>query len=119
MEQTVSGKEQGWTLDRKVPNPKHLQVLWRKDHEKAFVQVHEYESDLEAIKVLRSEARLLRNAGEPEAIKNFGDEASIWEDQTGKRNTVILIRKGSTLVSINASSVGVTKRFARHILDSL
>lgn len=121
---TVSEKEPEWQVAYKPRFPQDGWVRWIVPHELAahesvFVRVKEWESDYEAFRWFRITSRELANAGLPERIRVLGDEASMWGNHPGSTSVAIVIRKGRTLVSINATALATAKRFARYTMDQM
>jgi hypothetical protein len=82
------------------------------------VQVFACESEADAKEQLRvSRQRLSIPGGAP--LKDFADEAYIWENYNGRGATTIHCQSGAFMIWASGPSVDVTRRFAEYMIGSL
>jgi len=117
LEQVIKDEEPGWKLARRIAGRRHTSQDWELGHQRVSVHVSVHDS------VAAAEAAFVRGAatvsvGLPEDVSDVGERAHIW--RTAQDSTVRLeVLQDNALLTINAPSEDVARRFARRLLKRL
>ena len=113
VEQALKTKEPGWKLARKMGSEVTVIHQWKFRGEEVGYSITEHASPEAAAESFEFTASTIAVGG-PTELKGIGDKAYLWPGDS-RRSTALHFRKDNVHVALNAPSVTLAKRFARHI----
>jgi hypothetical protein len=113
VERAFKTKEPGWKLVGKVVGKTEDIHEWKFRNELVTYTIAELASPQAAAEALKHSTSLIAT-GDVNELKGIGDEA-YYVAGDSKSTSAVHFRKNNVLVLINAPSVTLAKRFARHI----
>lgn len=113
----IEEKEPTWKLDRKEDLNDGQVFHWKSDKQSATVSLVIFSSEDEA------KTRLLKKVNmvpvpHKSKINNLGDEAFLYQS-AGSKSCMLLIRKETVYIQVNADECVDAEKFARHIITSI
>src|SRR5262245_36911665 len=113
----IEEKEPAWKLDRKEDLNDGQVFHWKSDKQRATVSIVTFSSEDE------TKSHLLKNVNRvPVAYKSkiddLGDEAFLYQS-VGSRRCMLLIRKGTVFIQVNADECADAEKFAKYIITRI
>ena len=113
----IEEKEPAWKLDRKEDLNDGQVFHWKSDKQRATVSIVTFSSEDE------TKSHLLKNVNRvPVAYKSkiddLGDEAFFYQS-VGSRRCMLLIRKGTVFIQVNADECADAEKFAKYIITRI
>lgn len=113
VERSMKEKEPEWKASRLLSNGNRVVKRWKFGNEEVLVSVHEYRTGDEAADEMSRAVKAVSVPGKP--LEKMGDEAYVWAAYTESGRSAVRFRKSNVFVSVSAPSLGLAKKFARHI----
>jgi len=117
VERSIKEKEPEWKPSRLLSNGNRIVKRWKFGNEEVLVSIHEYRTGDEAANEMSRAVKAVSVPGVP--LEKMGDEAYVWAAYTESGRSAIRFRKSNVFVSVGAPSLGLAKKFARHIADEI
>jgi hypothetical protein len=117
VERSVKEKEPEWKASRLLSNGNRVVKRWKSGNEEVLVSVHEYRTGDEAADEMSRAVKAVSVPGKP--LEKLGDEAYVWAAYTESGRSAVRFRKSNVFVSVSAPSLGLAKKFARHIAGEI
>lgn len=113
----IEEKELTWKLESKEDLKDGQVFYWKSDKQSATVSIVIFSSEDEA------KTRLLKKVNmvpvpHKSKINNFGDEAFLYQSE-GSRTCMLLIRKETVFIQVNADECANAEKFAKHTIKSI
>jgi hypothetical protein len=115
VERYLEEKEPAWKLYRKE-DVKHGRVFdWQSGKQRISVSIRTFTSADEARTDLRN--TMMKVTAPPKSeIKSLGDEAFLYQSE-GTNRCMLLIRRGTNLIQVNADEFAQAEKFSKHIIS--
>jgi hypothetical protein len=113
----IEEKEPTWKFDRKEDLNDGQVFYWKSDKQRATVSIVIFSSEDEA-KAHLSKQVIKVPVGWKSKINNLGDEAFLYQS-AGSKSCMLLIRKETVYIQVNADECADAEKFARHTIKSI
>jgi hypothetical protein len=113
----IEEKEPTWKLDRKEELNDGQVFHWRSDKQRVTVSIVTFSSEDETITHL-SKQLIMVPVPYKSKINNLGNEAFLYQS-AGTKTCMLLIRKETVFIQVNADECADAEKFAKHIIKSI
>jgi hypothetical protein len=126
IETAIIQSESEWKLNdifvRKNSEEDSVTFRWKSGSEVISAQLTERESSAKAAETLQFSVKMI-SMGSYKRIESIGEEAYVYEDVNSYRKELttwrIIFRKGKGVITLEAPTFELAKRFTKSIADSL
>ena|SRR5215813_240015 len=113
----IEEQEPTWKLDRKEDLNDGQVFHWKSDKQRANVSIETFSSEAEA-KTHLSKQVIMAPVRYKSKINNLGDEAFHYQS-AGSKSCMLLIRKETVFIQVDADECADAEKFAKHIITSI
>jgi|SRR5215467_5717771 len=113
----IEEQEPTWKLDSKEDLNGGQVFYWKSDKQSVTVSIVIFSSEDEAKTCLLKKVNMVPVPPKSK-INNLGDEAVLYQSE-GSRRCMLLIRKETVFIQVNADECADAEKFAKHIIKSI